>query len=1031
MTLRALICLHLMFPLALCAATAKLPVIKDTGITTERGHLSDNGGASVSVPIRQNQNWYGFETKAWLAQFDTAPVKGWTVSRAWLNVFLARGDLYGIGVCTVLGDWEEGQGLNGQTGQGGASWLWAREPRQGQKPGAENYWSWPGSGIYSVAWAHPDLRYFHAGPETIERERLEGGRIVHLRFPVDPSQVEALAAGLSTGLVLTDDKGQVAEGLSLNGSAVPYVYELSQDIYLFTREIQDPKLRPYLEVEGEAVDRIAPGGVGQFAVAGTEPFDPSVTVAFTAPAEDGGLGGPALGYEARVSPEAIGEAGWEKAQRLPLWEVPKPAAPGTRQEMRVFSLAPGSYHLALRALDEAGNAGPLSECEIVIPEVPQVPFAGKAPQTGAGATAEVVFEDLLELWACPDLCKVDPVSGGVLQDGENYEPAGKYKSENQVWSGAKRTVSLEAARGEVVAFQVLLGRRGAGKLSGLRVSLSNFSGNPGEIKVQNNVSTYRVWYLDVEPRPEELTGPWEMIVDKGHKAAWHGDACLPLEEQFGTSFSLPSADNMGDDQRWQSVWVDLYVPEGTKPGLYQGKVTVTADQLKRPAFLVVMLKVLPFSVPARITWPIDLNAYGYGLDQVSGVSLEKEPQRYLALERQFYQLGHQHRSTLNILPYSQGGLVPPKSAPTLKGSGRNIGVDSWKEWDARFGQYLDGKAFTPGLGYRGPGAGIPVTHMYLPFFENWPLPIEKHYGDWKDLRTREEFVEWAKTSRPLEVAFDKDYQEGFASVVRQFFEHFDKKGYYSTNFQVYFNNKYYYKVNLFSVRAEGRGTSFWLLDEPVDYDDYAANRFFMLLTKKGYDQARTPRIPIDYRTDISQPELTRGLWDGVCNNWDDSGLVDFATTAGFRMRRMPEERSWRYGGAPRISGRLIDLQHTFLTLWAIGAAGALPYWNVLGGGDWFKPDDLSIYYTGRNYARTQKTFDGAFASVRLKAIRRAQQDIEYLNLLAAKKGWNRLKLRQALARFADDPKAPVLRFDNLSNESLYEIRRAVAAALAE
>ena len=46
------------------AATVRLPVTADAGISSERGCFEQNGGASVSVPIRQNQNWYGFETKA-------------------------------------------------------------------------------------------------------------------------------------------------------------------------------------------------------------------------------------------------------------------------------------------------------------------------------------------------------------------------------------------------------------------------------------------------------------------------------------------------------------------------------------------------------------------------------------------------------------------------------------------------------------------------------------------------------------------------------------------------------------------------------------------------------------------------------------------------------------------------------------------------------------------------------------------------------------------------------------------------------
>jgi len=1028
MARRMLLVILAFFPIGLYAETVKLPVTADAGVSSERGHKAENSGASVTVPIRQNQNWSGFETKACLMGFDTQPIRGWTVSQAWLNIFLARGDLYGIGLCTVLAGWDEGAGLNGQTGRGGASWSWAREPEKGEKPGPDNYWAWPESGIYSVSWAHPDARYHHAGPGSIQKTELEEGRIVHLRFPVDPALVEALATGLASGLILTDDKGQVAEGLSLKGKGTPYRYDRSQDIYMYTRDIQEPSLRPFLEVEGSPVDQTPPGAPGSLVQVAVEPFDPSVTVTFSTPADDGTSGGPVLGYEVRYSAKRIVESAWESLERIPLWAVPKPLVPDASQRMRVFTLPSGRYFLAVRAVDEAGNLGPISQTEITIPQVPRVSLPEVAARAKKGDLGKAVFDNLLELWACPDLCKVDPVSGGILLDGENYEPAGDYKLENQVWSSSRRTVNLEAARGEVLAFQVILGRVSEKTLSQVRVSVSDLVGEAGRLRSWKDASVYRIWYLDVAPRKQELTGPWELIVDKGHRAAWHGDACLPLSTPYETSFTLPTKDNMGDDQHWQSVWIDLSVPGSAKPGLYRGEVTVNARELKRPAAVKVELQVLPLRIPDEISWPAELNGYSSGPANFTGTG-NAGIERYIKAERRLHQLAHSHRTTLNVLPYGQAGNVPPGGwAPSLAGSGKDTRIDSWQQWEQRFGPYLTGQAFTSSMGYRGPREGVPITHIYLPIHENWPIPLQEHYADFKDIKKRLEFVEWAKTSRPLDEAFSQDYKDGFSSVVRQMFEHFKQKGYTRTAFQVYCNNKYYYKTDFFGPRGRG-GSSFWLLDEPVDYDDYEANRFFLQLVKDGYDQAGAPQVKIDYRTDVSQPEMSRGLWDGLCNMWNSSGLMDFAATAMFRMTRLPQEKYWRYGGETRISGKLINYQQNFLAVWSIGAAGVLPCWNVFGGGDWFRPNNLSIIYTGKNYARTGKSFERAFAGVRLKAIRRAQQDVEYLNLLAAKKGWSREKVLRAVAPWADDAGAAHLTFSNLTAERLFELRRAVAAAL--
>ena len=840
-----------------------------------------------------------------------------------------------------------------------------------------------------------------------------------------------MANGIAGGLVLTDDKGQVAEGLSLHGAGTPYVYDLSQDIYLFTREIQDPALRPYLEAELAETDETPPGSVGTIDVTGADPFDQSVSVAFTAPAEDGGQGGPVIGYDVRWGTQAPEESSWTEASRLPLWSVPRPVMPGERQSLRVMGLAPaGAIHLAVRAVDEAGNLGPVSRVQVTIPAEPDVELAIPEVSPEAEGSEGVKAGQVLELWAVSDLTKVDPLDGGILQDGDNYELDRAVRAGNPIWSAAGRRVSLQAARGEVVAFQLVIGRLGEGKLSGIRVRPTDLAASGGKIKAADNISLFRVWYLDVQPRQEELIGPWELVEEQDHQPAWHGDACLPLDRNFGESFDLPTLDNLGPEQRYQAVWVDVFVPPAAAPGTYAGTLSVSADQLASAAQLTLEIEVLPVEMPQRVSWSVELNAYLYGLTSLTSVDIERERERFLAIERRTHQLAHQHRGTLNVLPYGQDGSVQADAVPSLEGSGADIRVVSWKQWDARFAQYLNGKAFTRSAGYRGPGEGLPLEHMYLPFHENWPLPIQDFYLDWAELRDRAQYTEWAKTSRPLEEAFDEAYKQGMIGVARQVFEHFRERGFTGTNFQTYFNNKYYFKTGFFGMRNEGRGSSFWLLDEPVDYDDYAANRFFLGLVQKGYEQTRPTAVKAHFRTDVSAPEMTRGLWDGICNLWNSSGLFDFSTTASFRMKRFPGEKYWSYGGGPEVAGRLSQMQASFFSHWAIGSAGDLPYWDSLRGEGWFKPSDLAVFYTGTGYARSGRKYDGTLAGVRLKVIRRAQQDVEYLNLLAARPCWSREAARKALARWADDPQSPRLSFGKLTVAELFSLRRALATAVS-
>ena len=405
----------------------------------------------------------------------------------------------------------------------------------------------------------------------------------------------------------------------------------------------------------------------------------------------------------------------------------------------------------------------------------------------------------------------------------------------------------------------------------------------------------------------ELTGPWELVEEKDHKAAWHGDACLPLSEPFETTFSLPSGDNLGDFQGNQSVWVDIFVPNKIMAGKYSGKVIVSAAELAAPAEIEISLEVLPFEIPSKVTWTVELNAYSYGIQSLFGREATSDPAQLQKITKRVYQMGRKHRGTLNILPYGQSGIVPFGGAPSLKGEGADVKVASWDEWDAKYGDLLTGKAFTPEQGYYGPGQGVPLEHIYLAFHENWPVPIKPYYGDFADVHLRSEFTEWTKTSRPLEEAFSSEYQQGITSVSRQFFEHFRKKGFTGTNFQFYFNNKYYFKCNYFKMKNEGHGSSFWLLDEPVDYDDYAANRFYLKLVRDGWLQTDTTKVKAHFRTDVSQPEMSRGLWDGLCNLWNSSGLIQFASTATYRVAKVPGEQYWHYGGGPRIAGKLSEI----------------------------------------------------------------------------------------------------------------------------
>ena len=103
-------------------------------------------------------------------------------------------------------------------------------------------------------------------------------------------------------------------------------------------------------------DASAPAAPGNFAVTHRTPT--ALRLTWNAPGDDGNSGY-ATQYELRYSTASLNEGNFAAA--TPAVDVPIPAVAGAAQEFLLPGLAPGTaYFVALRALDNASNASPLS-----------------------------------------------------------------------------------------------------------------------------------------------------------------------------------------------------------------------------------------------------------------------------------------------------------------------------------------------------------------------------------------------------------------------------------------------------------------------------------------------------------------------------------------------------------------------------------------------------------------------------------------------------------------------------------------------
>ena len=213
-------------------------------------------------------------------------------------------------------------------------------------------------------------------------------------------------------------------------------------------------------------------------------------------------------------------------------------------------------------------------------------------------------------------------------------------------------------------------------------------------------------------------------------------------------------------------------------------------------------------------------------------------------------------------------------------------------------------------------------------------------------------------------------------------------------------------------------------------------RFFGAAFHEGVRQAPPGRARLVYRCDISRPEWQRDALDGLL----DYNVVggDFRHYRRIVMDRKEAERQIvvEYGSANPVEESNMQAVGWSLDAWALGTDGVLP-WQTVGRGDsWKSADTLSLLYPGR-------LSPDPVPSVRLKAFRRGQQDVEYLTLLALTTGEPRWavgrRVREALAlsgeRGASGAEAVedagMIRYQGLRPRDAWALRIRVGQALSD
>ena len=319
-------------------------------------------------------------------------------------------------------------------------------------------------------------------------------------------------------------------------------------------------------------------------------------------------------------------------------------------------------------------------------------------------------------------------------------------------------------------------------------------------------------------------------------------------------------------------------------------------------------------------------------------------------EMAYYQLARQHRFLPLIYAYR----------PKLKVDGAQVSLD-WTEYDKRLAPYLDGSAFTAEHGYWGPGYGLPIDHVMLPFNNEkrgdkrtaWPIALPEAG------RTPEYEAVWKETGRQIREHLDQDPRwRGVTKIA--FLDGLDES-YYDAAYE---KMLYYGKL---LHEALGRG-------------------WFKYRVDGGYSREAMERLSKEVE-----------LW--VCHTED----FDIRDVEYFRGKGVD---TWFYG--PMIYEQKKNGgcgSNTFLDLDLLvnRGIGWVAWKYQTGWVEWeFDWNAFAAWYEAENYKDSpnriyngsgQLIYRGAvmnygqpIPSIRLKAQRRGLQDYEYFWMLAQKAG---------------------------------------------
>lgn len=250
----------------------------------------------------------------------------------------------------------------------------------------------------------------------------------------------------------------------------------------------------------------------------------------------------------------------------------------------------------------------------------------------------------MKVWVTGDSTRIDPTRGIAFEDNPLLYPdalTGNYQESNLIRDGKEKRITMKAARNETVAFQIIVERINSAKLSNATVNLGELAGPGGKKIPAGNMDLYKEWYVHVTKASQQ---------DYTLGTGYYPDALLPClrwkgnlyPHDFVMPFDIPDTmSEVGDEQRNQALWVDVYVPrdrDQAPPGTYRSTITVRLGDLS--VSLQLQLQVWDFALPEE-------SHIKGNIPTDTEINVLPED-----VELRYYQLLRRHRLAMGVLGYA-------------------------------------------------------------------------------------------------------------------------------------------------------------------------------------------------------------------------------------------------------------------------------------------------------------------------------------------------------------------------------------------